>query len=322
MDELSGVCSYPQADILLEDREIDFTPGNTYGFQLEVEVFDDDFHKQFGIFMVQLQTKDNTGTVVTTYKKPVTFREPSRSILKTIRNLIFWPLYLVGYFNEPPSTSRNILFTNQFVESSKKRTSIISVQLQHRYIQVDSAFLQIRAYMGISSYIFTAYPIITYVSLFIINLIVLLSVFTLYWTYKGLNVVHMVLYEEEENKQPEVQQLRPSSSFSKPLQTANSGQEILKRRSSSLSKTATLLQHLPLFNRFSISPNETSKNVKNSKSPKRSPSPPPIPIKEELPECPYLENIPGWNVIPRDVYGNNHLTRRSVRNNFNSKFFE
>uniref|UniRef100_A0A914DCY8 Seipin n=1 Tax=Acrobeloides nanus TaxID=290746 RepID=A0A914DCY8_9BILA len=124
-------------------------------------MFDNEINKNLGIFMVQLQIKDVNGVVTATYYKPVMIRSSIRGNSK-LWNLFFWPLNLIGYFDEPPPISKNILFTNQFVESSTKQTSVISIQLQNRFVQVNTIFLRINAYVGIVPYLFNVYPTFTY----------------------------------------------------------------------------------------------------------------------------------------------------------------
>jgi hypothetical protein len=187
-DQLYGVCSFPEAEI-----ETDLSPGYYYSFSLNIELIDSPENRQLGMFQVQVSPQDIAGSSIAKFKKTVLFRPSFYSRVYTfIRNTLFFPLYIIGYF---PSfdTSKLILFTDQFLESKNIPTKSINIQLQNRFIQVASADFNIRAHVGISSYVLYNYPTITYLIIYSISFAIYSGLCVLYWYNRGIN-----LWVEEE----------------------------------------------------------------------------------------------------------------------------
>jgi hypothetical protein len=187
-DQLYGVCSFPEAEI-----ETDLSPGYYYSFSLNIELIDSPENRQLGMFQVQVSPQDIDGTAIAKFKKTVLFRPSFYSKVYTfIRNTLFFPLYIIGYF---PSfdTSKLILFTDQFLESKNNPTKSINIQLQNRFIQVASADFNIRAHVGYSSYVLYNYPTITYLIIFSLSFAINSGLCVFYWYNRGIN-----LWVEEE----------------------------------------------------------------------------------------------------------------------------
>ena len=58
--------------------------------------------------------------------------------------------------------------------------------------QVSSASLRIRANIGLSAYLLNNYPVITYAILSGISLIIVLTIFAIYWTSQGIQVYQRI----------------------------------------------------------------------------------------------------------------------------------
>lgn len=88
-----------------------------------------------------------------------------------------------------------MIFTNNFYESSLKPTNYLVVQIQNRFVQVASAFLEIRAIVGFSTWLFNDFPIISFFFISTMSFMANFAVFMIYWSVKG---VHVYVEEEEE----------------------------------------------------------------------------------------------------------------------------
>uniref|UniRef100_A0AC34F7P8 Seipin n=1 Tax=Panagrolaimus sp. ES5 TaxID=591445 RepID=A0AC34F7P8_9BILA len=202
-DQLYGVCSFPEAIVDLDEMETVLSPGYYYSFSLNIELVDSPENRKLGMFQAQVSPKGISGTPLANYKKTILFRPSFYSKVYTfIRNIAFFPLYIIGFF---PSfdTSKSILFTDHFFELSDNPTKTISLELQNRFIQVASADFHIRAHVGISSYLLYNYPTITYSIIFSICFTIYSGLCLLYWSNRGIE-----LYVDEEidsNEQPEIE---------------------------------------------------------------------------------------------------------------------
>ncbi|KAH7730823.1 Seipin [Aphelenchoides avenae] len=260
--QLSGVCSYPEATVALDQVPTKLDHSYYYGFTVGLTLFDTSQNRALGLSLVQLQAKDEALAVVSTYQKTLLVKHtpPSTGFLVKIRNIVFFPLYLVGYFSEPVAEPLVLVLTNKHRENSKAPTKFLAVQIQNRFIQIESGTLFIHAHVGWSGYVFTEYPLITYVSLFSISASIYFIIFALYWASKGLRLMAV---EPAENLQQEGNPNRPN------------GQARVGLRSK------PGLRH----------PSSAGKHVVDE-------PPPDIWNRDELPECPVLSDIPGWNVVP------------------------
>uniref|UniRef100_A0AC34QVE0 Seipin n=1 Tax=Panagrolaimus sp. JU765 TaxID=591449 RepID=A0AC34QVE0_9BILA len=192
-DQLSGVCSYPEAILDLNQLGYPLSPGYYYALTLKLELFDSDQNQKLGIFQAQITAKDENQKVLSSFKKPLIFRKSFFSkIYVFARNTIFFPLYLIGYFDNT-DTVQTVLFTSNFYESSLKPTTYLIVQIQNRFVQVASAFLEIRAIVGFSAWLFNDFPIISFFLISTISFMANFCVFMIYWSIKGI-----VVYVEEE----------------------------------------------------------------------------------------------------------------------------
>ncbi|KAE9556744.1 hypothetical protein FO519_000150 [Halicephalobus sp. NKZ332] len=265
-DQLSGVCSYPEAVLDLNELGIALSPGYYYAMTLTLELFDSEQNGKLGIFQAQLSSKDASGKVISSYKKPLLFRKSFfYSAFITFRNIFFFPLYFLGYFSSS-DTVQTILLTNQLYESYTRPTVYLTVQIQNRFVQVASAMLEIRAIVGLSAYLFNEFPILSYISIFGISFAINFGVFLLYWGTKGLSVY---VKESDEKEEAENQ----SGIFGTFFNYIYS----------------FVVPYIPRFL------NPKSKEVPRTRTPEPSPD---VWNKNEVPESQLIENVPGWDVLP------------------------
>uniref|UniRef100_A0A7E4UWP3 Seipin n=1 Tax=Panagrellus redivivus TaxID=6233 RepID=A0A7E4UWP3_PANRE len=187
-DQLSGICSYPEAIFDLEQEGLTLSPNYYYTFKLTMELFENSQNKQLGVFQAQVSPKTADGKVIASFKKQVLFKQSFLgNLYRLVRNTCLFPLYLIGYFTQSDCTV-DVKFPNNFLERSSQPTAVIAVQLQNKYVQVADAYLELGAHVGLSGYLLSEFPILSYLGSFGLCFAVNMALFLVYWGNKGIRV--------------------------------------------------------------------------------------------------------------------------------------
>jgi len=192
-DQLHGVCSFPEAEIIFDERNIVFDGGYRYRFILHMELSEPEVLRSTGLFLTQVELKDDRSQTLSVIKKTV--KVTSAGLYGWyiwIRNWIFLPLYIVGLIGDGNVNRLIVEFPSDFRETFSRPAKFLIVQIQNRFLQVSSASLRIRANIGFTAYLINNYPITTYLMLSGLSLLILLSIFTIYWTTQGLQMYQRI----------------------------------------------------------------------------------------------------------------------------------
>jgi len=111
-----------------------------------------------------------------------------RVMLIKVRNTIFLPLYICGFFADKTELGAiPITFSSFYLEKRHKPAKFIIVQIQNKFIQIASATLTIKTHVGFVCRFISNFPISSYFLLLAVSFAVYLSIFALHWTYKGIH---------------------------------------------------------------------------------------------------------------------------------------
>ncbi|KAI6198385.1 Adipose-regulatory protein and Protein of unknown function DUF766 domain containing protein [Aphelenchoides fujianensis] len=199
-DKLHGICSFPEATVVFEERDFELEGGYHYTFTLNVEFLDVEAAREAGVFVSQLDVQDMKGHTIMLLKKTV--RVPAAGLYGWYiwaRNWFFWPLYIVGLIGDGGLSCVQVEFPSEYRETFSRPARFLVVQIQNRFIQIAQSSLRIRANVGLLTSIMNNYPVTTYLCMSAACLIVFLSVFALYWATQGL-VLYQKISENERYK--------------------------------------------------------------------------------------------------------------------------
>lgn len=187
--ELSGVCSFPEAEFVLDPGELELQPNYYYTFTLDLVLFDTPQNRAISLIMAGIYMKDDSLQIIKGFHKsiPVFSAFSARSFIKRLyiltRNTVFWPLWLLGFFSEMEVTDIfTAKFPNYFLERAERPTRFITVQLQNRYIQLSSGSLRIRTSLSYWSFFINEYPLTSHIVLFCGFFLIFLSTTFVYYT--------------------------------------------------------------------------------------------------------------------------------------------
>jgi len=193
--ELSGVCSFPESEIALGSDEMELQPKYYYSFALDLQLFDTPQNRQLLLVMASVNLKDEFLQTIKSFHKsiPIFRAFSSRSIFYRMyslaRNVCFWPLYFLGFFDESEMSDVYIVkFPSYFHEHQNRPTKFISVQLQSRHIQLSSGSLRIRTNLSYLSFFLNEFPIFSFfvlcIGVFVIYFIILIIILVIYHIFR------------------------------------------------------------------------------------------------------------------------------------------
>jgi len=191
--ELAGVCSFPEAEFIFDPDDLQLQPGYYYSFYLDLVLFDTQQNRGLSVIMTNLQLRDDATKVIANYYKsiPIFSAFSTRSVISRCytlaRNLMFWPLYLIGFFTEMEvSDMYTVKFPHFFRERASRPARYIVVQLQNRFIQLSAASIRIRTSLSLLSFLINEYPITSYLVLVSISFCVFISILFSCYTFRIL----------------------------------------------------------------------------------------------------------------------------------------
>uniref|UniRef100_A0A1I7S8C4 Seipin n=1 Tax=Bursaphelenchus xylophilus TaxID=6326 RepID=A0A1I7S8C4_BURXY len=205
--EYYGVCSFPEARLSLAEKDIRFSAGSAYWFTLDLELIETDSLLDSRVFLTQVEIKDHEQKTLSTAQRTVNLQYSFfyRWFIR-IRNLMFFPLYLIGMLSSSSPTEFHIHFPKPFQSRLNETAAFLVVQIQNRLAQVKWAELHIEANTSYFTYFLHYYPFISFAFLAMISATIFSILMGLYWTKVGFEV-----YSEASKVEPE------DPHFSKPL---------------------------------------------------------------------------------------------------------
>jgi len=166
----SGVCSFPNATLVLDPRNHRLMIGQHYSIDLLLEVPDSVANQELGMFMSCLKIMDTNQRVTQTSCKSsiLEFRSP---LLRLMETLLFSPFLILGTTTQRQWVT--VTYFTDFLDNASTPASQIVVELQSKFIQVYSANLQIHAKLSGLRHIMYHHPWLSSVTGVIANIIIL-----------------------------------------------------------------------------------------------------------------------------------------------------
>lgn len=238
--ELSGICSFPTANVTLINLYGDyvFTPGTAYSIVLDLTLTDCHENRHVGLFLTTLRLYGERGNQLFAFARSAMFRQRS-GLLQTFRRFVLLPFYLIGWTNEVEPL--RLEFTSAYYDHQADPAISLSIELQNKFLVVESAELSVVAQFGLLQNFLYNWPLLSTFFLFITVVACLGGISMLYWTQRSAVYVFNRLEQR-------------ASMRKKQREDAAA----LERERSELSK-------------------------------------------DELPECPNVTDIPGWDVTPTEI---------------------
>ncbi|TKR88825.1 hypothetical protein L596_013008 [Steinernema carpocapsae] len=167
-DQLSGVCSYPEARFHFDQADLKFAVDTPYSLGIDLRL-NYDPNTNLGPILVQMYVLDHSEQKLASYRKSTILKSPnsgnSWSLYRLIRNTLFLPLYIVGYFDSDPS-NLHFTFTKNFVDHASNPAASILIEVQNRFVLPETSDLLITAHFGLLRYFLYQWPIISYFVVF------------------------------------------------------------------------------------------------------------------------------------------------------------
>ncbi|MFH4976070.1 hypothetical protein AB6A40_002779 [Gnathostoma spinigerum] len=292
-DQLSGVCSYPTAVIDLEEEGWALEHDVVYDSKIDLLLSEWSEVERLGLYQILLQSSDVNGKVISNVKRAVLFKKAAekrwtRQIFEMGRNVLFFPVYLFGYFDE--ESDRNVRISLPLVVKDTN-VAFIMIQLQDKFAQVQYGTLSLSAKIGSFRQFLLDWPILSFFLMLSICFSSSFSILFLSWAYRGT------------------------------LHYLNVQRHFVERRTDVTAKSE-LRKNSPLDATHSL-------DLKEAKVKQIEPSAPDLPVDihtdakstgwdDEVPECPLLNDIPGWDVKPADCTLR-HRSRLGIMDYRNSK---
>ncbi|CAD5226406.1 unnamed protein product [Bursaphelenchus okinawaensis] len=247
-----GVCSFPEAKIDLAEQNLILQSKMYYDFTIDLELIETESLMSSKVFLTQLEVKDNLFQPLGTLQRSVNLQYSFlyRWFIK-IRNLTFFPLYLVGMLSSSSPTEFHITFPRSYQLKSNETANFLVVQVQSRLAQIKYAQLHIEANTSYFTYFLSYYTITSFIFLAVISCTIYSTLMVIYWTMIGVNAYNQMPKLEED------------ATFSKPLNIKND------------TKNGKIL----------FDPRTIEEKFKDLSH-------------EDLPECPKVHGVYGWDVKP------------------------
>ncbi|VDN23164.1 unnamed protein product [Gongylonema pulchrum] len=192
--QLSGVCSFPTAVVDFSADDVELSPGIDYEVSAEIVLSESTVISNVGIFQVVFEAIDSLNNKKTFRRS--CFARMHRGLLRRIYEVfwkllcrtIFFPIYFVGLLSVPDDRVIEVSFTDRLADHDIAKTVLFYVQLQNRFIEVESAKLLLRARFGLLRMFLYDYPIFSSLVLAIFTYFTFLVGISFYWIMRILLV--------------------------------------------------------------------------------------------------------------------------------------
>ncbi|VDO32411.1 unnamed protein product [Brugia timori] len=203
-EQLAGVCSFPIAVVDFSVEKLKLSPGENYEISIEIILSESTIASNVGIFqaVVELVDPNDPRNMKRTFRKSCFVNRNHSLIYRIVQgwwNLacqtLFFPAYFLGLLTMSDNRKLEVSFTNHLVDSDLDNTALLYVQLQNRFIEVESGKLSFRVRFGLLRVFLHDYPIISSLLIIIFAYFMCLTGIALYWIIQTLFVLHITILQ-------------------------------------------------------------------------------------------------------------------------------
>uniref|UniRef100_A0A1I7VZF4 Seipin n=1 Tax=Loa loa TaxID=7209 RepID=A0A1I7VZF4_LOALO len=190
-EQLAGICSFPTAvvDFSLENPKL--SPGDNYEVSIEIVLSESTIISNVGVFQAVVEFVDQLN-IKRTFRRSC-FANIHHGVIYRIAqwwwNLacrtLFFPAYLFGLLTIFNDRQLEVSFTNRLVASDLTNIALLYVQLENRFVEVESGKLSIKIRLGLLRIFLHKYPIISSLLIITFTYFTCLMGITLYWTMQA-----------------------------------------------------------------------------------------------------------------------------------------
>uniref|UniRef100_A0A1I8EWD5 Seipin n=1 Tax=Wuchereria bancrofti TaxID=6293 RepID=A0A1I8EWD5_WUCBA len=191
-EQLAGVCSFPTAVVDFSMENLKLSPGENYEISVEIILSESTIASNVGIFQAVVELVDPLN-MKRTFRKSCFVNRHHSLIYRIVEgwwNLacqtLFFPVYFLGLLTMSDNRKLEVSFTNHLVDSDLENTALLYVQLQNRFIEVESGKLSFRIRFGLLRVFLHDYPIISSLLIIIFVYLMCLTGIALYWLLQAL----------------------------------------------------------------------------------------------------------------------------------------
>ncbi|VDN52750.1 unnamed protein product [Dracunculus medinensis] len=188
-DELSGVCSFPTATIHLAEENWYFNPTLKYEVNVAIELTNANVNDHLGMFQLIYETIDEEGKKIVSYHRSVFLKKSGYVFVKQVAFFLFYPLYYFQILSDPYARTLRVSFTDRFKEIQSRTTSAIVVQLQNKFLEIESGVIMVEAKLGFMSSFLFYWPFISGIVIFIFISSIGVSFLLIFWFWRGFSMI-------------------------------------------------------------------------------------------------------------------------------------
>ncbi|VDK85278.1 unnamed protein product [Litomosoides sigmodontis] len=186
-EQLAGICSFPTATVDFSVENPKLSPGEHYEMIIEIVLSESTIISNVGIFQAVVELVDQRN-VKRTFRRSCFANRHRGVIYRMFRgwwNLacqtVFFPAYFFGMLTVLDDRKLEVSFTNRLVCSDLANTALLYVQLQNRFIEVESGILVFNVRFGLLRVFLHNYPIVSSLLIIIFTYFICLIGIALYW---------------------------------------------------------------------------------------------------------------------------------------------
>ncbi|CAG9529980.1 unnamed protein product [Cercopithifilaria johnstoni] len=186
-EQLAGICSFPTATVDFSMENPKLSSGEYYEMSIEIVLSESTVTSNVGIFQAVVELVDQLN-MKKIFRKSC-FANKHHGIIYRIgrgwwnlacKTLLF-PAYFFGLVTTLDDRKLEVMFTNHLVDSDLANIAVLYVQLQNRFVEVESGKLLFRVRLCSLRIFLHDYPIVSSLLIIIFTYFTCLTGITLYW---------------------------------------------------------------------------------------------------------------------------------------------
>uniref|UniRef100_A0A915Q4M0 Seipin n=1 Tax=Setaria digitata TaxID=48799 RepID=A0A915Q4M0_9BILA len=193
-DQLAGICSFPTAVVDFAVDNPKLSPGEYYEVSVEIILSESAVTSEVGIFQAVVEFADDLN-IKRTFRRSC-YAKKYRGLVYRISqewwNLVcrtlFFPAHFFGLLTMLDDRKIKVSFTGRLVDSDLAKTAFLYVQLQNRFIEVESGELLFKARFGLFRFFLHDYPVISSLLIMCSTYFTCLIAIVLYWILQAFFV--------------------------------------------------------------------------------------------------------------------------------------
>ncbi|KAM3716195.1 Seipin [Dirofilaria immitis] len=186
-EQLAGICSFPTAVIDFSVENPKLSPGEHYEIKIEIVLSESTITSNVGIFQAVIELRDQLN-IKKTFRRSC-FVNRYRGVIYRIGQglwalackTVFFPAYFLGMLTVMDDRKLEVSFTNHLIDNDLSNISLLYVQLQNRFIEVESGKLSLRINFGLLRIFLYDYPIVSSLLIICLTYFMCLTGIILYW---------------------------------------------------------------------------------------------------------------------------------------------